>query len=100
MEDNTNQCVVDPTHNIEPIQMAKLMKQQMEQQSRQTLVVKHEIFDRFNVDVNNELNKFVWDQCDNWYKQSGANDTLYPGSLLKFVSEVKNIAKEDDFFFT
>lgn len=74
------------------------MIQYMETSGKKTIVVKPEVFDRFNSDLSRELGKYVWDQCDNWYRQSGSNDTLYPGSLMKYVREVKDISK-DDFLF-
>lgn len=71
------------------------MIQRMEDTHKSTVTVKDEVFDKFNVGLTKDLDKYVWDQCDNWYKQTGANDTLYPGSLKKFVRVMNGISMED-----
>lgn len=56
--------------------------------------VKEEIFEAFNKELTKKLDRYVWDQCDNWYLQGGNHSVLYPGFVTTFIRDCAAIPPE------
>ena len=43
---------------------------------------------KYNAEIQQKMNSYVWLSCNSWYLTDGKNNTLYPGSSLDFRNEM------------
>lgn len=75
--------------------------QYMQKNQKQSMHVKPEVQDAFNVALQQDLKRTVWQTggCHSWYQdETGANPTLWPGFTFTFRNKLKKFDVENYLF--